>query len=145
MTFLRDDTGSNLTFGEEGDDRISSINTFSGAELNGADPLIGGIGNDTLLGDAGDLLYGGAGEDTFNVFGNGDAASVIADFDIDEDVLIVSVWDQLSSSLTYTYDAAADGVIISNQGEIVTFLHGVQADQIATLRDAATVEVYPRF
>jgi Ca2+-binding RTX toxin-like protein len=139
--FLRDDAGRNLTFGGEGSDRISSVNSFSGAELNGADTLIGGAGNDTLSGDAGDLIYGGIGEDQFGVYDNGSAATIIADFNISDDTLEIVLPTEPSESIDFSHDPAQNGVSIAVDGEIIAFLHGVTADQVGALRTGTSVLV----
>jgi|GEM_PF-5184211 Ca2+-binding RTX toxin-like protein len=142
---LRDDAGSNLTFGGIGNDTISSVNTFTGAELNGADTLIGGAGDDFLSGDAGDLMYGGIGEDQFNVWDNGAAATIIADFNVNDDVLMIVVPSTGSAEpLEFTHNAAQNGVAVTIGDDIVAFLHGVTANQIATLRTEASVTVFDR-
>lgn len=53
----------------------------------GNDHLFGGDGNDTLMGEAGnDILNGGDGADRF-IFTTGGGKDVVADFDVDQDIL----------------------------------------------------------
>ena len=64
----------------------------------GNDKLFGGLGNDTLIGEAGnDILNGGAGADRF-VFTTGGGKDVVADFDVDQDILQIPKTAQIKNA-----------------------------------------------
>lgn len=88
-------------FGDEGDDILVSVDSDS-LNPSGDTFMDGGIGNDTLIGEADDTLTGGAGEDVFRVVVNQEddtprsATSEIieiTDFNRGEDILEVFIRD----------------------------------------------------
>ncbi|MEO1210306.1 MAG: hypothetical protein AAFX78_12260, partial [Cyanobacteria bacterium J06638_20] len=93
------DDSADVINGQDGNDILSGL---SGDDIlrgdRGDDTLLGGDGNDRLVGGEGDdLLDGGIGNDTLNggagrdsfVF-NPDGNTVIEDFQIDQDVIVLS-------------------------------------------------------
>ena len=101
----------------------------------GNDTLLGGSGRDRLLGNAGndrlaggpgnDRLVGGGGSDTF-VLSTGAGRGVIQDFGNQDRLLLAN---NLSiDSLTITQQGS--NTLISQQGDVLALLLGVQADTI---------------
>ncbi len=93
--------------GGNGDDIIlgnGDNDTLNGG--SGGDWILGGLGDDSISGDDGDdtvtgqtdndTLSGGSGDDVF-LFWDDNGDDVIADFDVDED--IIAIWDGLSSGV----------------------------------------------
>lgn len=101
--YIGDDTVS----GEAGNDLI-----YSGS---GADSVSGGEGNDTLWGGSGDdTLTGGSGADTFG-FTAGSGIDTINDFDLGEDILLLSdtvTSFQSTSDVTAHSTDTDDGALI---------------------------------
>jgi Ca2+-binding RTX toxin-like protein len=126
--------GADTVFGGVGDDHVrgyGSVGLTPGAtvgyrNMDRADLLFGGDGNDTieggggddrLSGDAGvDILTGGPGADTF-VFNPPDTGQgegnrdVVTDFTSGVDVLDVTGYR--TPSVTWAYDEAADRVVVT--------------------------------
>jgi Ca2+-binding RTX toxin-like protein len=98
--------------------------------------LVGGAGDDVLIGDEGsDTLLGGSGGDLF-VLTPGQGSNVISDFRKGEDLL------SLAGGLTFAQLSISQGtdgqqaspttsIRISNSGELLAVLNGVQASTIA--------------
>lgn len=127
------DDGAALLFGDSGNDLLSARDLLSDQDLT-PDQLLGGIGQDTLIGDAGDTLTGGSGADTFHVYAereNIGAPVEIEDFD--------PLFDRLSihlnyapnlptpgGQLTYEVDAVNDRVVVSVDGDPRLILNNTQ-------------------
>ncbi|KIN62445.1 hypothetical protein Z946_1303 [Sulfitobacter noctilucicola] len=128
-----DSLGVNNIFGDIGHDEISTLD----AETDGSTPdsIHGGYGNDTLIGDDGDILTGGFGDDSFVVAAASDqpgAPVVLTDFDLREDMLSVVFVDEVpeDTTLRLTFDAETD-LIRAYAGEIeVATLSGLTASDI---------------
>jgi len=129
--------GNDLLFGNEGSD---TINGDAGNDTildgNDSDSLVGGAGDDVLIGDEGsDTLIGGSGGDLF-VLTSAQGSDVISDFRKGEDLLSLAgglTFTQLSiSQSTDGPDASpTTSIRISNSGELLAVLKGVQASAIA--------------
>lgn len=117
------DGGNVWLFGDSGNDFLSSRDTAPGQKMT-SDRLLGGIGQDTLTGDAGDSLTGGSGADSFHVYAESesvDAPVVVEDFDPLFDTLAIHLnYDAglptPSGLLSYAVDAAQNRVLISIDG-----------------------------
>jgi Ca2+-binding RTX toxin-like protein len=117
------DGGTAWLFGESGNDFLSSRDSAPEHKLT-SDQLQGGIGQDTLLGDAGDTLTGGTGADSFQAYAESesvDAPVVVEDFDplVDKLSLHLNYDAGLSTpggQLTYEVDAALNRVVVSIDG-----------------------------
>ena len=106
-----------VLYGNEGDDVIRSGNAsfewLSGGEGN--DTIEGGDGYGHIFGGAGDdFLVGGAGLDLFQ-FGLGDGDDTIGDFNVSEDFIGLSgfdnllvTWEAVSAKMTETTDDKGD-------------------------------------
>ncbi|MEX0300220.1 MAG: LamG-like jellyroll fold domain-containing protein, partial [Kordiimonas sp.] len=138
---LNGDAGDDQVFGQAGNDILvgnDGDDTIVGNEGNdvlvgwtGSDVLFGGSGNDSLDGGAGsDILTGGTGSDEFSFSIGIDSTDntpwgndVITDFDINQDILAISVAngdpDELVSSQT------AEGALFTYAGDSSILLLGV--------------------
>ena len=129
--------GNDLLFGNEGSDTING-DAGNDTILGGkdSDSLVGGAGDDVLIGDEGsDTLVGGSGRDLF-VLTSAQGSDTISDFRKGEDLLSLAgglTFTQLSiSQSTDGRDASpATFIRISNSGELIAVLNGVQASAIA--------------
>ncbi len=122
-------SGSDTIFGDDGNDFIET-----GYHLSTVD---GGNGDDVIYADisrgARHVLTGGEGADSF-VFireSDRDSASVITDFDANEDSLDISTF--LSDGGTFAYEAHGDDVLLSFSTGDTILLEGVTTDQIDPL------------
>jgi Ca2+-binding RTX toxin-like protein len=124
--FINDSLGSNTLHGDVGQDTLSSVDAPSDAGTE--DTLYGGFGNDILIGDDGDFLYGGDGYDVFSIsyLLSHTELAVVKDFDEDEDNQIVisapefNATDTLSFSET-TFNGAS-GLMVTLAGSQVVFI-----------------------
>ncbi|MCG6560803.1 hypothetical protein MB818_21605, partial [Ruegeria sp. 1NDH52C] len=108
------------TFGDDSITGLGGNDTIRGG--NGADTLDGGSGADQLSGGFGDdLLIGGADADTF-IFGLGEGADTIQDFELGVDSL-----------------ALTGGQAIASLTELDTDLSGAADTTLVTFGDASTV------
>lgn len=128
---LNGGAGDDQIFGGQGNDRINggddNDELFSGV---GVDFVEGGAGEDTIYGGAGnDVFYGGADgvvdmdEDTF-IFESGTGTDTIVDFDVANDVLDVSGFENPFANLqdllenaveaTRDVDRDGDGMFVNN-------------------------------
>ncbi|MFC4347241.1 hypothetical protein ACFO5Q_05230 [Kordiimonas lipolytica] len=140
--------GDDVVYGGLGNDTLGggteadSIEGGRGADLiyggEGNDTLDGGSGADTLWGGAGDdVLTGGSGADVF-IFGAVSGNDTITDFDLGDDVLLVSfagITDLAglqAASAEQSVDGQ-DGVLITlGEGESI-FIIGLQLDDLASV------------
>lgn len=90
---ITDTHGSNQIFGEEGADVIFAVDNI-GVEGQ-PDILSGGFGTDLIFGDDGDIITGGAREDTF-----------VAVFDeANDDPVTITDYDPATETLTFDFHA----------------------------------------
>jgi len=138
--------GNDILLGAAGNDRLlgqDGKDVLLGG--NGADALFGDAGRDNLDGGAGrDLLWGGAGRDKFR-FSEVDAADVINDFNVLDDVINLQLL-----TLNGTYESAdpyADYIRLEQRGSQVVVQFDTNGDiaagftTIAFLRNTNTSEV----
>ena len=132
---LQDEFGTELSDGEV--DRVIA-GVESGTPSDGVpgsdaddDFMLGGRGNDILLGDRGDVMTGGEGRDAFAVLTE-DGADVtsILDFDPTSETLALLIDGPATGALTFRNDAFNDGVEVLLNGDVVAYLEGVLANQI---------------
>lgn len=101
----------------------------SGAIDRQADVLRGNAGDDTLIGDAGDSLTGGAGLDSFGIYTDPAAPApdrvVITDFDKDDDALEIIVEGDATGSLQFTEASGGAGTFVSYDNRIIAFVRDV--------------------
>ena len=144
-----DTLGSNQIFGDLGPDQIFIIDglqsdgSLSGTDSGTADTVHGGYGNDTLVGDEGDILTGGIGEDTFvvatplNTLG---APAVLTDFDLRDDLFSIVFIDGAPADPTvrFSYDGDAGLIRAAVDGQDVATLHGLSASDIPFIQTFVT-------
>ena len=147
---LNGGAGYDILNGGEGNDTLlgETADTFNILNGDGGnDILVGGSDSDVMSGGHGDdLLFGGAGNDglvgneghdTF-VFGSGEGADIISDFEPGEDAIALTT-DSSYNSLDIEYNAQGNYTNISEEtGELITTLIGVEADQL-TESDFTTI------
>ncbi len=107
------------------------------------DSLLGGAGNDTLIGDLSDTLTGGAGNDSLEVVSGGAGEAVIVnDFNAAQDTLRVTVPTGTNPAISYVNGATpADGVSVVIAGDVVAVLKGLVAADIPAGRITVNVAV----
>ncbi|MEM9218706.1 MAG: pre-peptidase C-terminal domain-containing protein [Cyanobacteria bacterium P01_F01_bin.150] len=125
--------GRDIAFGGSGSDRVSGDDgddILSGD--SGNDFVVGGPGNDILMGVTGnDVLVGdnggvGTGSDLF-VFGNGDGTDTIIDFEVGLDAIGLVEGELEFEDLTLTQDGANTLLEVTESGEVLAVLNGVDA------------------
>ncbi|WP_103332183.1 calcium-binding protein [Pseudotabrizicola formosa] len=105
-------------------DRVSNSVTSGSVDERGADALFGGIGDDLLLGDDGDTLTGGEGDDDFDIaYRPGDAVTTITDFDYRIESLFLYVDNPDSASVSLVGDGP-DTTLILIDGVVAVRLIG---------------------
>ena len=131
---IDDNFGSNQLFGDQGDDVLDGTDGHSDVEINvsvaeseygSTDTLSGGAGNDTLIGDDGEVMTSGDGSDEFAVardFAREQVAAQIVDFNVVEDASKIDGTASSSTSIAYAFDSTQGGVIASIAGEEVAVL-----------------------
>ena len=124
---LTGDGRNELIQGVGGNDTLNGLGGNDRLEGgDGGDKLYGGDGDDILIGGAGqDTLNGGAGADVF-VFGPGDGANTIADFQDGVDLIDVTGYGAYSSIV----QMAGGAKIIFADGAYVT-LTGIQVSSLS--------------
>lgn len=132
-------------YGDEGDDVLDA------GDGGGNNALYGGPGNDVLYAGTGDKLYGGPGNDTFfpglgsSTFWGGtgrdrfwlavaeapNTFNTIVDFTPNSDQLAIALTgvSQLSG-LTFSQQGANTQVSLTNGGQVLALLQGVNANQL---------------
>jgi Ca2+-binding RTX toxin-like protein len=116
---LSDAEGADTLLGDSGDDVIvgSSFENPAGADGDTAgDELYGGQGNDQITFGDDDTLGGGFGADTLTTSA-ATSGSVITDFEIGADTLVVTTESGITPTLAITY---SDGATASEGDAIVT-------------------------
>ncbi|MEL7226536.1 MAG: hypothetical protein AAGL17_17300, partial [Cyanobacteria bacterium J06576_12] len=120
-----------IILGGEGNDRI-----LGGAGRDvllgemGDDRILGGEGNDVIMGVTGnDALIGGGGSDLF-VFGTGDGTDVIRDFEIGTDQIGLVAGELTFADLTITQQGNSTILGITSSGESLAILRNVQASAL---------------
>ncbi|BFM38258.1 choice-of-anchor I family protein [Synechocystis sp. LKSZ1] len=132
-------------YGDEGDDVLDA------GDGSGNNALYGGLGNDVLYAGTGDKLYGGPGNDTFfpglgsSTFWGGTGLdrfwlavaeapnpfNTVVDFTPNNDQLAIALTgvSQLSD-LTFSQQGADTQVSLTNGGQVLALLKGVNANQL---------------
>ena len=115
--FITSDYFANVDFSREGLD-----------QPDGSDTLYAGEGNDVLHFASGDVAFGGGGEDEFNVhisqFSSGKPVSLIADFELTEDKIVITYDPSAMSNTATTYAQVEGGLLVNVGGVPVLKLEG---------------------
>ncbi len=137
---LIDTRGSNELFGDLQNDKLIAVDGLRADGsledvANTPDALHAGYGNDTLIGDAGDVLTGGEGDDLFVVAAPSVAPGapvVVTDFDIRDDLFSVVFLEETPADDTviFSFDAAANLLRAHVDGQEVATLSGLTASDI---------------
>lgn len=130
---LMADGSSAVLFGDSGNDLLSARDHLSDQDLT-PDRLLGGIGQDTLIGDAGDTLTGGSGADTIHVYAERENVSApveVEDFDPLLDTLAIHLTYAPSlptpgGQVSFEVDALNDRVVVSVDGYPRLILNNTQ-------------------
>jgi Ca2+-binding RTX toxin-like protein len=127
-------------FGAQPDpfDRMLLRNVFEPSDEASFDTMVGGAGDDVLIGDRGDFMTGGAGADTFvavtpeNPDDTTDPAFGqvvrVQDFNPDEDRLELLTASQ--GDVEITLSEVDQGVMVTVDGTDTLYLPGLRADQV---------------
>lgn len=132
--WLEDHIGENTIRGDGGEDTINGIDHT--ADRGTGDVLIGGHGNDTIIGDSGDTMSGSDGLDQFEAFVTQDPSApiVITDYSDAEDSLsIVMETDTPKADAEYNLRIEANGADanIFVDGRLAVILEGVAPEDIS--------------
>ena len=148
---LSDSSGSDLMFGEEGNDRFFTAERTPytpTADSQFDDTLVGGAGNDSFEASVSDLIFGSTGADDITIVdGGGEGPAVIADFDLDEDTLVIQYEDRPGFATPYTqapevifeYDPQREGASVSFNGAERVFLYNINENDMAELRNTTRI------
>jgi Ca2+-binding RTX toxin-like protein len=127
-------------FGAQPDtfDRMLLRNVVSPSNEPSLDTMAGGIGDDLLIGDAGDVMSGGAGADVFSALTSGAPVEPadpafgqvvrVTDFQIGEDQVEVQYVG--TEDVAIGVRAVQGGVMVSTNDVDVIFLAGLNAGQL---------------
>ena len=122
---IADSQGSNMLFGDDGDDTISGLEN-SVNDPDTPDLLDGGIGADILFGDDGDTMIGGDGVDQFFVVAdaNDDNPAIIRDYEPNE--MLILQLPVATGATTATYQLSADNndIEVLVLGQTLAILEG---------------------
>lgn len=150
---IADVSGSNYITGDDGDDLLIGLDgldasgTFgTEAERGTADILDGGQGDDTLSGDDGDQMTGDGENDFFIVGTHLDSGGYVPapvevlDFNVEEDVFLVSFLDapDVEPDVTYEHEPENDYVVATVNGTVVAHLRGLEEADIELINTAIT-------
>lgn len=124
---LRDIYGDRLT--ESDENRVlTGVFNLDASNLE-PDTLDGGAGADTLMGDNGDVLQGGDGDDEYVVYTEANDTYVsILDFEAARESLVLLVDGPATGTITYSGNP--DGVAVLLDGDFVAFLERVAVSDL---------------
>ncbi len=119
-----DYSGRNKIYGGAGDDGLSSFdNVLASADIRQSDAVYGGAGNDLVIGDYGDTLSGGTGEDTFRAFVQvpNNAYMTIDDYNAADDALQITVDPSVANAAAWKLTSSTN----NQTGDVSLFLQNV--------------------
>ena len=134
--WLEDHIGENTIRGDGGEDTINGIDHT--ADRGTGDVLIGGHGNDTIIGDSGDTMSGSDGLDQFEAYVTQDpnAPIVITDYvDAEDGLSIVMETDTPKADADYSLNIEASGADshIFVDGRLAVIVQGVAPEDITDI------------
>ncbi|MGC1506010.1 MAG: hypothetical protein WA782_17960 [Sulfitobacter sp.] len=146
---LVDTQGRNDIHGDLGRDTIIGIDglnpdgSISSTEAGTTDTIHAGYGNDTLVGDNGDIMTGGPGEDNFVVATASDAPgapAVITDFDFRDDLFSLVFLDGAPADPTvrFEFDAQTNVLRAFVEDQEVATLSGLTPTDIPFIQTFVT-------
>ncbi len=111
---------------------INELNNWTGT--TGADSLNGGAGVDLLLGDLGDTMTGGDGDDIFStaVVANNPAATTVTDFVPGADEIVILVANPSTAVLTLDASSPAANTLVRVNGVVVSVILGIPPSALTT-------------
>lgn len=138
--FLVDMMGANTMNGGFGDDLLWGFDQ-QGPEA--PDLLQGGNGHDYILGDDGDTMEGGEGDDDFlSVWRSGDEPITVTDFDPASERIVIATNIQVTESTALTlFDRGSIGAEVRLNGETIAVLNGLTAAQLQAHDESVWVVV----
>lgn len=137
--------GSNTLTGSGGDDILSAIDALRddgtqgpASQLGTADNLSGGAGDDALIGDEGDEMTGGTGNDDFYVAideARSQDVVTITDFNVSEDSFAVLRLDETSeeADVTFAENTGQNSITAFFNGAEIAVLNGLDAGDIENI------------
>ena len=133
--------GSNQLFGDTGGDALVALDRQGS---NAPDTLDGGFGPDTLIGDDGDVMIGGAGRDTFvveHIVAEAQEVVRIEDFDPDFDLLDVFIDGPNPDDNIVEFDFDPETALVRAwvAGQQVAVLAGLTAADIPRIESTLTL------
>ena len=132
------------TLGAPGGDMGGHLDDLVSAAAGGAG-IHGGQGDDLLLdGDGIDVMTGGTGHDIFAFTSDGQK-DFITDFDIDQDILDLSLWPMLYSREQLTFVKREDGVKILARDEVLVIKSSANSGLSQADFGADTIRYMTRF
>ncbi len=123
---LIDGEGSNEIFGDLKSDFIDVTENDPSA-TDAADTAYGGFGADTLVGDDGDILYGGENEDSFFVEldGSSDDPVTIGDYEAGEEITVMVPADTTVTEASATVNESGTGLDVTMDGDVILTVEGI--------------------
>ena len=138
---ITDGYGSNTIFGDTGSDWISSIDSDGSPDT--PDTVHGGFGDDLVIGDAGDELTGGEGEDGFVVAARSDETgmpAMLLDFDVRDDLFSVVLLEEPETApeITFEHIAETNQLAALVNGQQVALLNDIEAADVPFIQTFVT-------
>ncbi|MCX7558533.1 calcium-binding protein [Sulfitobacter sp. F26204] len=146
---LIDTQGNNHIHGDLGPDTIITIDglqddgTLDPKDAGTPDTVHAGYGNDTLIGDDGDILTGGEGKDSFVVataLQTPGAPVVVTDFDLRDDLFSLVFMEQapVDPTVRFTFDPQSGLIHAAVDNQDVATLSGLTAADIPFIQTYVT-------
>ncbi|MEM9156590.1 MAG: calcium-binding protein, partial [Cyanobacteria bacterium P01_F01_bin.33] len=131
--FVSDIEGADggIVFAGDGNDSVfgSNRNDLLSGDA-GNDTVDAGAGDDLIMGVTGrDNLTGGRGSDVF-IYGNGDGTDTITDFEVGTDLIGLVEGELVFEDLTLTQLGSSTQIRVTDSGENLAILNGVDASTL---------------